>query len=354
MLKKILLVVSVLLMPVIGTAIWFYSLIPDQSHRAALKETVPSELEYLSQTVNDNRGKILAVVTNTATMGDSKKSTGYELTELSRAYYVFQTNGFTVDIASPLGGEPPVVIDGDDMGPFDYAFLNDATAQGKVKNTLKVDQIDPNDYAAVYFVGGKGTMFDFPDNPFIQNIVKTHYQQGKVVGAVCHGPAALVNVVLDNGQPLIKGKQISAFTNDEELFLIPDAEQLFPFLLESQLKARGAIFNKGLTYLEKVSRDGQLITGQNPWSVWTVAENMISALGYQPVSRAKTPEENSVALLIAYENEGRKYTAKIVEESQQVYDQVLLLVHSLVAIMQWEIRKALDLMLLVSQIQNAD
>ena len=102
--------------------------------------------------------QILAVVTSTDVMGASGKTTGYELTELARAYYVFEANGFEVDIASPLGGQPPVVIDGDDMKQFDFAFLNDPVAQNKVSHSIAVADVDPQDYEAVYFVGGKGAM----------------------------------------------------------------------------------------------------------------------------------------------------------------------------------------------------
>ncbi|MEQ8803166.1 MAG: type 1 glutamine amidotransferase domain-containing protein, partial [Haliea sp.] len=98
-------------------------------------------------------------MTSTGEMGESGKRTGYELTELSRAYYVFTANGFTVDIASPDGGQPPVVIDDDDMGEFDYAFLNDPVARSKVINSTAVASINPEEYAAVYFVGGKGAMW---------------------------------------------------------------------------------------------------------------------------------------------------------------------------------------------------
>jgi putative intracellular protease/amidase len=139
-------------------------------------------------------------------MGTPGKKTGYELTELARAYWVFQTNGFEVDIASTKGGEPPVVLDDDDMCKYDYAILNDPTAQAKAANTLLIDDVNPADYEAVYFVGGKGAMFDFPDNQAIQNIIKHLHQNDKVISAVCHGPAALANVKLDTatGLPIIR------------------------------------------------------------------------------------------------------------------------------------------------------
>jgi putative intracellular protease/amidase len=106
-----------------------------------------------------------------------------------------------------------------------------------------MNNVVADDYQAIFFVGGKGAMFDFPENKAIQEIVKTYYQSGKVVGAVCHGPAALVNVTVDNGRHLRENKTISRFTNKEELLLIPDAESIFPFLLQDKLAAQGDQFN---------------------------------------------------------------------------------------------------------------
>ena len=209
---------------------WFISLIPRPTQsREELSKTLPSEISYLSENLVENRGKILTVVTSTSMMGETDKSTGYELTELARAYYIFEANGFTVDVASTEGGNPPVVIDTDDMREFDYAFLNDSVAQNKAKNTIAVKDIDPSDYEAVYFVGGKGAMWDFPENESIKNIIRTLYEENKVIGAVCHGPAALVNVTLSDGSNLLEGKKVSSFTNEEELLLISDAREIFPF-----------------------------------------------------------------------------------------------------------------------------
>ena len=193
---------------------WIKSLIPPRNPE--LEHTKVSALTYLSENVPQSRGKILAVVTSINTMGPEHDETGYELTELARAYYVFQANGFEVDIASTLGGNPPMIIDDEDMGEFDYAFLNDEVAQKKVKNSLKIDLVNENNYEAVYFVGGKGAMFDFPNNKKIQSIVQSYYENNKVIGAVCHGPAALVNVTLSDGTLLVANKIISSFTNDEE------------------------------------------------------------------------------------------------------------------------------------------
>ena len=147
-------------------------------------------------------------------------------------------------------------------------------------------------------------MFDFPDNPYIQNLVQQFYESGKTVGAVCHGPASLINVTLSDGTPLLADKSVSGFTNEEELFLIPDAEELFPFLLQDKMTSQGAQFDAGTMYLKNVVKDGKLITGQNPWSTWELAEQMIKSLGYEPKPRIRTSEETSIEILIQYELEG--------------------------------------------------
>lgn len=350
-LKKSLLALLSIIVLVVAFGFWFISLLPVGS-RSGIETTQPQQLAYLSQNIVPQRGKILAVVTSTDKMGNSGKTTGYELTELSRAYYVFKANGFEVDIASPLGGKPPVIIDQDDMGLFDYAFLNDSVAQFKVQHSVQIDKINPADYDAVFFAGGKGAMFDFPENAKIQAIVKDYYQSGKVIGAVCHGPAALVNVRLENGTSLLQNKTISSFTNEEELFLIPDAKTIFPFLLQSKLEAQGAQFSAGHLYLEKVSIDENLVTGQNPWSTWAMAEAMIAQLGYTPKEREISPEENTIHVLATYESSGFKEAKislkSIMDRDFEALDRTLLAVHGMVAGMDWDIRKTYDMIRLVA------
>ncbi len=330
---------------------WFIQLLPQKESIPNYEETQPADLAYLRSAITEDRGKILMVVTSTAEMGPEKKSIGYELTELARPYYVFLANGFAVDIASPKGGEPPMVKDNDDMGPYDYAFLNDDQAQKKLHQTLPIDEVQAEDYEAVFFVGGKGAMFDFPENHSIQVLVANRYENNKVIGAVCHGPAALVNVTLSDGSLLIAGKSVSSFTNEEELFLIPDALDIFPFLLEDQLRAQGGLVKKGDLYLQQVSVDGRLVTGQNPWSTWITAESMIRQMGYAPIERTISGQENTVTLLQLYEKEGRTSAMETLKswltEKDTSVDRFLLAQHCLVAGMQGKLGKTKDLLSLL-------
>ncbi len=334
-----------------GAKSYVKGLLPDKAHFTQIKATTQQDLSYVTDNVPSYRGKILAVVTSTDKMGENKE-TGYEHTELARAYWVFVANGFEVDFASPKGGKPPVVIDGEDMGAYDYAFLNDESIQERVNNTIALADINPSDYEAVYFVGGKGTMFDFPNNPDVQRIAKTLYQSNKVVSAVCHGPAALVNVELDNGQMLIANKRVSGFTNEEELFLIPNAKEIFPFLLEDKMLEQGAQFEAGTKYMEQVVHDGKLITGQNPWSVWKLAEKVVLELGFEPKLRERTPEEVSIDLLMTYNAQG--YDAALEELKQQPnsYHRVIIVMHGILAFMEFDLGKGIDIINLADEIKQ--
>jgi len=302
--------------------------------------TTAAQLDLMRNALPAQRGRILAVVTSTATIPGTQKKAGYELTELARAYWVFRANGYAVDIASPRGGAAPMRLD-DELVEADYAFLNDADAQAKISDTLPLASIDPSRYAAVYFVGGKGTLFDFPDDPHIPALVRAIARDG-VVGAVCHGPAALLGVTRDDGTPFVRGRRMTGFTNAEELFLIENARVLFPFLLEDRARSLGARFDEGTLYLDNTVVDGRLVTGQNPWSTWSVAEAMIRALGHEPVARATTREELGVRVLDAYATRGWA-AAHDVRNAQPRGDTRLILLHALIATMEWRLGDAVAL-----------
>ncbi|GAA0877572.1 hypothetical protein GCM10009119_05400 [Algoriphagus jejuensis] len=333
---------------VAGFGWWFISLLPSADTSSENpKDTLAGSLPYLTNSPVEKRGKILAVVTSTGSFEGTDKKTGYELTELSQAYYVFLANGFEMDIASPRGGEPPMVLDDDDMESYDYAFLNDTSAQRKLRSTIPMDSVQLAVYEGIYFVGGKGVMFDFPDHEGIQHAVKLYHEQDKVIGAVCHGPAAFVNVKLADGTPFLKDKRVCSFTNREELFLIKNARELLPFLLQDKLTERGAVFAEGALYLENVIVDGNLVTGQNPWSTWATAEAMVTQLGYEPKERQKTASENAVRILAVYENKGYGDAKLVIEElssaEKQEISRQLIAMHALVAVMQGELKKGLGI-----------
>ena len=312
--KKIFAGLGGILLVIVAVAVWLWSLIDTSQATTDLSTSKAEQIAYLqqsgaAQTDVKPQGKVLAVVTSTgfyppAVVDGKTKKTGYELSELSRFYWVLQANGFAVDIASPLGGDAPLVLDDDDMAEFDYAFLNDAAAMQKARNTIKLSDVNPADYQAIYFVGGKGAMYDFPQDPDIARLVQAMVAQQKLVLAVCHGPAALVQLTNSDGTPWLTGKKVTSFTNAEELLLMPDAAQRFSFLLQSKLEQQGALFDEGPRYLPNLVIDGQLITGQNPWSVWQLAEATVRALGVKPLPRLATAEERTMQLLQIHQQQG--------------------------------------------------
>ncbi|MGX4640609.1 type 1 glutamine amidotransferase domain-containing protein [Massilia sp. SYSU DXS3249] len=331
---------GILILLAVSSYAWYLSLDLDSAPRANPQATV-ADLAWLKHPVAQQRGRILAVVSSTERGGPGMKRAGYELTELARAYYVFRANGYEVDIASPKGGKPPERIDPEDMGDADYAFLNDAAAQARVAASIPLAHVDASRYAAVYFVGGKGAMYDFPDNPDVARIVRDIAARG-VVGAVCHGPAALLGVQLADGELLVAGRRMTGFTNEEELFLMQDARMRLGFLLEERAVAEGARFVAGPKYIDNTVVDGRLVTGQNPWSTWSVAEAMIAALGQRPVARERTAEEASVELLATYYREGLD-AARARRSVLPRFDKMLVLMHSVVAAMQWRAADAVNL-----------
>lgn len=325
-------------------ALWWNSVDLAGQH-VADPATRPGQLGFMQNAVKEKRGRILAVVTSTGRAPNSDINAGFELTELARAYYIFKANGFDVDIASPQGGRPPVNID-EELFEADYAFLNDETAQTQIAETLKVSDIDAREYEAVYFVGGKGAMFDFPENPDVQRLVAEIYDLGGVVGAVCHGPAALIGTRMKSGEPLFQGKRLTAFTDEEEFFIISNAREVFPFLLEEKLRSTDVEYLEGPMYLDHTIIDGRLVTGQNPWSTWSVAEGMVRALGYTPIPREQTREEKAITILNAYRKMGLD-AAKVAADKMPDFDKRTVLLHSAIDVMEGNFTDAFRIQQLV-------
>ncbi|MEO3943172.1 type 1 glutamine amidotransferase domain-containing protein [Paenarthrobacter nicotinovorans] len=215
--------------------------------------------------------KILMVVTSVSELGDTGEKTGYNVAEAAHPWKVFKDSGHFVDFASIKGGQPPR-DEVDEEDPIQVAFTQDETTRAGLYNTARVDVVDPAQYDAIYLVGGHGTMWDFPDSEGLQNLVAGIYNAGGLVGAVCHGPAGLVNVELDNGFRLVEGRDVAAFTNDEEVAAGKD--KVIPFFLADRLEEQGARHVSAGVFEEKVAVDGRLVTGQNPASAAGVAKEM--------------------------------------------------------------------------------
>ncbi|MFD2613339.1 type 1 glutamine amidotransferase domain-containing protein [Paenibacillus gansuensis] len=216
--------------------------------------------------------RIVMVVTTADKMNDDK-GTGLWLSEFGEAYLEFMKKGYEVTVASPLGGQAP--IDDRSLEGASQEMLDTAK---ELKNTIRLDQVENIDsYDAIFLPGGHGTMFDLPDNAKLQAMIRSVYESGKIVAAVCHGPAGLVGVTLSDGSALVAGKTVAAFTDDEERETKLD--QYMPFLLETRLRELGANVVTAPNWTDNVQVDGNLVTGQNPQSTESVAKEVIRLLG---------------------------------------------------------------------------
>ncbi|MCU0540997.1 MAG: type 1 glutamine amidotransferase domain-containing protein [Oscillatoriaceae cyanobacterium Prado104] len=219
--------------------------------------------------------KVLIVLTSRDTLGETGKETGFYLPEVTHPLDVFTRAGLAVDFVSPKGGKAPMT--GIDLAdPLNKAFLDNSELVSRVENTLNPAQIDPAEYSAIFYAGGHGTMWDFPDDARLAAIAANIYEAGGIVGAVCHGPAALVNIKLSNGEYLVANKTVSAFTNEEESAV--GLTEIVPFLLESKLIERGANFSKVPNFQVSVVTSDRLVTGQNPASAAGVGEQMVKLI----------------------------------------------------------------------------
>jgi putative intracellular protease/amidase len=219
--------------------------------------------------------KVLMVLTSHADLGDTGRKTGFFLPEVAHPWKVFTEAGYHIDFVSPKGAEAP--MDGvDPSDPIQEAFLNDPDVAAALRNTLTPEQVNPDDYDVIFYAGGHGTMWDFPDNTKLAKVAADVYEDGGVVAAVCHGPAGLVNVRLSDGSYLVDGKEVSAFTNEEETAV--GLTEVVPFLLQTKLTERGARHSGTENFAAYVVADGRLVTGQNPASASGVAERVVELL----------------------------------------------------------------------------
>ncbi len=218
---------------------------------------------------------ILIALTSHGTLGDTGRGTGFYVGEAAHPWKVFTDAGYTVDLVSVAGGTPPQ--DGlDPEDPIQQEFLADERVAAQLAATRTPADVDPADYDAIFFAGGHGTMWDFPDDTRLAALARDVYEGGGVVSAVCHGPAALVDLTLSDGTPLVDGRRVSSFTDDEEAAV--GLADVVPFLLQTRLEERGAKHSGAPNFAAHVVRDGRLVTGQNPASATGVAEAVLEAL----------------------------------------------------------------------------
>ncbi|MBP2199021.1 type 1 glutamine amidotransferase domain-containing protein [Pantoea cypripedii] len=218
---------------------------------------------------------ILCVVTSHPIRGDSGEPTGFALVELTHPLEVFEAAGIPVVIASLRGGHPPVDFF-DLSDPVNARFWKDKTFREALADSRILGELNPTDYSAIFFAGGHGTMWDFAQNVDVQRFIREIWEQGGIVSAVCHGPAALVNATLSDGSYLVSGKKVAAFTDEEEAEV--GYTNVVPYLLASTLKQRGALHQPAPNWSQNVVSEGNLITGQNPASAHGVGTKVVAQL----------------------------------------------------------------------------
>lgn len=224
--------------------------------------------------------KILMVLTSHDQLGNTGKKTGFWLEEFASPYYVFKDAGAEVTLASPKGGQPPIDPKSDDPGAQTDAtrrFQSDAAAKQHLATTLTLDQVKADDFDAIFYPGGHGPLWDLTEDKRSIALIEAFDRAGKPVAAVCHAPGVLRHVKGADGQPLVKGRKVTGFTNSEE-----DAVQLtsvVPYLVEDMLKANGGQFSRTDDWGSYAVVDGLLVTGQNPASSDAAAHALLKLLG---------------------------------------------------------------------------
>jgi putative intracellular protease/amidase len=224
--------------------------------------------------------QILMVLTSHDQLGDTGEKTGFWLEELAAPYYAFQDQGAGITLASPLGGHPPLdpkSAQKEFQTEATRRFLADAEAQSQLAQTVKLSEINATDFDAVFYPGGHGPLWDLVSDNNSITLIQDFWRQDKPVAAVCHAPIVLVNVKDSQGELLVKGREVTGFSNSEE-----EAVQLttvVPQLVETTLMNRGGQYRKGEDWSSFTCQDGNLITGQNPASSEAAAQLVLQALG---------------------------------------------------------------------------
>lgn len=220
--------------------------------------------------------KILMVLTSHDILGNTGRKTGFWLEEFAAPYYVFTDAGVDVTVVSPKGGQPPIDPKSDDPNnqtPAQIRFKGDKAAQKVLANTLRLDSVKSEDFDTVFYPGGHGPMWDLAEDPVSIKLLESFYDSGKPIALVCHAPGVLRHVKY-KGEPLVKGKRVTGFTNTEEEEV--QLTHVVPFLVEDELKKLGGIFEKKDNWQVFTITDGRLVTGQNPASSTAGAQALMA------------------------------------------------------------------------------
>ena len=223
--------------------------------------------------------KVLIVLTSHGELGNTGEKTGFWIEEFASPYYVLADAGAELTLASPKGGQPPVdpkSESADAQSSYTKRFYGDYDLIDKVAHTFKLSEVNEADYDSVFYPGGHGPLWDLATDATSIALIENFYKNNKPVAFVCHAPAALLKVKAPEGEPLVKGKEVTGFSDSEEEEV--KLTKVVPFLLEDELKKLGAHYSKGDNWNSYVKEDGLLITGQNPASSEAVAKLLLIAI----------------------------------------------------------------------------
>jgi putative intracellular protease/amidase len=239
--------------------------------------------EYQGQRYMIPEGKALIICTSHDRLGEDGDKTGVWGSELTAPYYEFRDGRMSVDVASIQGGEIPI----DPMSfiwvmksEHDERYLSDPQLQEKAKNSLLIDDIDFTQYDIIFLAGGWGAAYDLGFSEVLGRKITEAYAARKIVGGVCHGPLGLLRARDENGEPLVKGRRLTAVTDKqvEELGII-----MTPQHPERELRAAGAEFENGTAFRDMFANhvvvDDRIVTGQNQNAGAEVANVMMMAAG---------------------------------------------------------------------------
>lgn len=222
---------------------------------------------------------VLFVLTSHDSLGATGKKTGFWIEEFAAPYYILKDKGIQVSLASPKGGQPPIDPASeteDSSTPATKRFDKDQETKNLLANTHKLAEVNPEEFDAVFYAGGHGVLWDLVENEASVKLIEKFYASNKPVAFVCHAPAVLKNVKGTDGKPLVNGKNVTGFTNEEEEVVA--LTEIVPFLLEDMLKKNGGNYSKIGAWHPYALVDGLLITGQNPASSVLVAEKLLEKL----------------------------------------------------------------------------
>lgn len=248
-----------------------------------------------------SKKRVAVVISGYANNGNPALS--YDQEELAQSYLILNDNGVAIDIVTPNGG-PVLVKNNKDHVDFIKRFKQSTIALNQLKNTLSAEKAVQNQYDAIFIVGGDGAMFDLPEHKQTQSFISKFVNSNLPLAAVCHGPAAIVNIKLTDGRYFVEGKRVNSFTKVEDYAFKKEHVEAYPFILQSELEQRGAMFESNSPMLPYVAIDGNLITAQNPMSVAKAAEALLLKIGITPKTRTLFKDEATFELLSRAYKEG--------------------------------------------------